>query len=88
MTVHGHHGQLIFGTMDGIDVVCMKGRFHFYEGYSMETVALPVRVMRLLGVKLLVVTNAAGGLKETLNIGDIVIIQDHFAIVSRLSFRI
>ena len=67
--------------MDGIEVVCMKGRFHFYEGHDMQTVTLPVRVMRLLGVKLLIVTNAAGGLKEDLNIGDIVCIQDHFAIV-------
>lgn len=69
--------------MDGIEVVCMKGRFHFYEGHDMSTVVLPVRVMRLLGVKMLIVTNAAGGLKESLNVGDICVIQDHFAIVSK-----
>ena len=60
----------------------MKGRFHFYEGHPMSDVIMPVRVMRLMGVKLLVVTNAAGGLKENSNVGDIVIIQDHFALVS------
>lgn len=62
----------------------MKGRFHYYEGHDMSTVVLPVRVMRLLGVKMLIVTNAAGGLKEGLNVGDICVIQDHFAIVSCL----
>ena len=80
--MQGHQGQLIFGSMDGLDVVCMKGRFHFYEGHSMQDVVLPVRVMRLMGVKLLIVTNAAGGLKPTSNVGDIVVIQDHFALVS------
>ena len=77
-TVPGHAGELVFGTTGGVTVVCMRGRFHYYEGNSMETVVLPVRVMRLLGVKLLIVTNAAGGLNPIYNIGDIMVIQDHF----------
>jgi purine-nucleoside phosphorylase len=80
-TVAGHSGELVFGTIGEIPVVCMKGRFHFYEGNSMETVVLPVRVMRLLGVKMLIVTNAAGGLNPSYNVGDIVVIQDHFGMV-------
>ena len=80
VTVQGHSGQLIFGTMDGIECVCMKGRFHYYEGYTMEKVVLPVRVMRLMGVKLLIVTNASGGLKKEQSVGDIVIVQDHFGL--------
>lgn len=78
-TVAGHKGELVFGTINGIEVVCMGGRFHFYEGNPMQTVALPSRVMRLLGVRLLIVTNASGGLNPTYNAGDISIIQDHFA---------
>lgn len=81
-TVPGHAGELVFGTIGGIQTVCMRGRFHYYEGNSMEQVVLPVRVMRLLGVKLLVVTNAAGGLNPAFNVGDIVVIQDHFGLVS------
>ena len=77
-TVAGHKGELVFGPIGGIDVVCMLGRFHFYEGNDMNTVSLPVRVMRLLGVKMLIVTNAAGGLNPAFSVGDIAIIQDHF----------
>ena len=81
-TVAGHVGELVFGTIGGIQTVCMCGRFHYYEGYSMEQVVLPVRVMKLLGVKLLIVTNAAGGLNPDYNVGDIMILQDHFGLVS------
>lgn len=77
-TVPGHTGELVFGLLGNIECVCMKGRFHFYEGNEMEKVVLPVRVMRLMGVKLLIVTNAAGGLNPGYNVGDIMIIQDHF----------
>lgn len=77
-TVAGHMGELVFGTTGGVPCVCMRGRFHYYEGNSMEVVVLPVRVMRLLGVKLLIVTNAAGGLNPIYNVGDIMVIQDHF----------
>ena len=77
-TVAGHVGELVFGTMQGVQVVCLRGRFHFYEGNDMPTVALPVRVMKLIGVKMLVVTNAAGGLNPDYEVGDIAVIQDHF----------
>jgi purine-nucleoside phosphorylase len=81
-TVPGHAGELVFGLLGGLQCVCMRGRFHFYEGNDMEKVVLPVRVMRLLGVKLLIVTNAAGGVNPDYNVGDIMIIQDHFGLVS------
>ena len=85
-TVAGHVGELVFGTMNGVSVVCLRGRFHFYEGNNMQTVALPVRVMRLIGVKLLVVTNAAGGLNPDYEVGDIAVIQDHFGGVGSPDF--
>ena len=81
-TVAGHHGELVFGVIGGIETVCMRGRFHFYEGNTMDKVVLPVRVMRLMGVKLLIVTNAAGGLNPDFEVGDIMVIQDHFGGVS------
>lgn len=81
-TVEGHTCELVFGILNGIECVCLRGRFHYYEGHSMDTVTLPVRVMRLLGVKLLIVTNAAGGLNSSYKVGDIAIITDHVAIVS------
>ncbi|KAL7691975.1 putative nucleoside phosphorylase domain-containing protein [Plasmopara halstedii] len=79
-TVEGHAGELVFGDLDGIRVVCMRGRFHCYEGYAMRETALPIRVMYLLGIKYLLVTNAAGGLNPDLNVGDLMIINDHLNI--------
>ena len=76
-TVEGHQGRLIFGKLGGKNVVAMKGRFHYYEGYSMQEVTFPVRVMKLLGIKYLFVSNASGGLNATFNVGDIMIISDH-----------
>lgn len=76
-TVAGHAGELVFGSLDGVSVVCMRGRFHTYEGYDVQTTTLPVRVMALLGVKTLVVTNAAGGLNPLYNVGDLMIAHDH-----------
>jgi purine-nucleoside phosphorylase len=76
-TVEGHAGQLVFGLINGVDVVAMQGRFHFYEGYSMEKVTFPVRVMKELGVEILIVTNAAGGVNESFEPGDLMIITDH-----------
>ncbi|MEN8250568.1 MAG: purine-nucleoside phosphorylase [Bacteroidota bacterium] len=76
-TVESHHGRLIFGTLEGKSVVVMQGRFHYYEGYSMQQVTFPVRVMKLLGIKHLLVSNAAGGLNEGYQISDLMIINDH-----------
>lgn len=79
-SVIGHAGELVFGDLSGVPAVCLRGRFHSYEGYDMQTVVLPVRVLRCLGVKFLVVTNAAGGLNRGYNIGDVVCVMDHFAL--------
>ncbi|KAE8884770.1 hypothetical protein PF005_g9139 [Phytophthora fragariae] len=76
-TVEGHAGELVFGDLEGFRVVCMRGRFHCYEGYAMRETALPIRVMYLLGIKYLLVTNAAGGLNPDFNVGDIMILNDH-----------
>ncbi|MDF2904215.1 MAG: purine nucleoside phosphorylase [Bacillus sp. (in: firmicutes)] len=76
-TVEGHAGQLVFGLLDGVQVVAMQGRFHYYEGYSFEKVTFPVRVMKQLGVEILIVTNAAGGINENFEPGDLMLISDH-----------
>jgi purine-nucleoside phosphorylase len=76
-TVEGHNGQLIFGRLDNKKVVAMQGRFHYYEGYSMQEVIYPVRVMKLLGIRYLFVSNASGGVNPEFEIGDIMIINDH-----------
>lgn len=76
-TVEGHAGQLVFGTINGTEVVAMQGRFHFYEGYSFDKVTFPVRVMKELGVEKLIVTNAAGGVNENFAPGDLMLISDH-----------
>lgn len=76
-TVEGHAGQLVLGTLEGVSVIAMQGRFHFYEGYSMEKVTFPVRVMKALGVEALIVTNAAGGVNTEFRAGDLMIITDH-----------
>ncbi len=76
-TVEGHAGQLIFGELSGKQVMAMQGRFHYYEGYPMEKVTFPIRVMRLMGVHTLFVSNAAGGLNPAFEVGDLMIIRDH-----------
>ena len=76
-TVEGHAGQLVCGTLGGKKVVALQGRFHYYEGYSMEVVTFPVRVMNELGVESLIVTNAAGGVNPDFTPGDLMMIKDH-----------
>lgn len=76
-TVEGHSGKLIFGKLGGKNVMAMQGRFHFYEGYDMKQVTFPVRVMRALGIKILCVSNASGGMNPKFSVGEIMIINDH-----------
>ena len=76
-TVDGHAGALIFGMLGGVDVLAMDGRFHYYEGYTMQQVTFPIRVMCELGVKRLFVSNAAGGTNQNFRVGDLMIITDH-----------
>ncbi|XP_070575631.1 purine nucleoside phosphorylase-like [Ptychodera flava] len=76
-TVKGHVGQLVFGKLGDKEVVCMQGRFHLYEGYPAWKVAIPIRVMSLMGVKTVIVTNAAGGINRSYNVGDFMMIKDH-----------
>lgn len=76
-TVTGHKGQYVFGKYKGKNVVMMQGRIHYYEGHPMEILALPIHIMKYLGAKTLLVTNAAGGVNESFNPGDLMIITDH-----------
>ena len=76
-TVAGHKGQLVIGTLEGKQVIAMQGRFHYYEGYSMQQVTFPIRVMKELGIKSIIVTNAAGGINKDFQPGDLMLIKDH-----------
>ncbi len=85
-TVEGHDGKLVFGELKGKKIVAMAGRFHYYEGYSPAEVVYPIRVMKLLGIKTLLLSNAAGGVNTSFKVGDLMIINDHisFSIVNPL----
>ncbi len=76
-TVKGHGGSLIFGELGGKNIIAMSGRFHYYEGYSMEEVTFPVRVMKALGVETLFISNASGGMNPDFEVGDLMILTDH-----------
>lgn len=76
-TVKGHEGKLVIGQLEGQNVFVMQGRIHFYEGYTMSQVTLPVRVMQRLGVEIMIVTNAAGGIADAFRPGDVMLITDH-----------
>ena len=78
-TVPGHKGRFVFGYMDGVPVVIMQGRVHYYEGYPMTDIVLPTRLMRLMGAKVLFVTNASGGCNPSFSAGDFMLITDHIA---------
>lgn len=78
-TVPGHAGKFIFGYVGDVKVVCMKGRVHYYEGYNVTDVVLPARLMRLLGAKILFLTNAAGGMGDGFSAGDLMLITDHIS---------
>lgn len=79
-TVPGHAGEFIFGYIDEIPVVCMKGRVHYYEGYNITDVVLPTRLMKLLGAEILFLTNASGGVNQTFAAGDFMLITDHISL--------
>ena len=76
-TVEGHKGRLIFGEIEGRRVVAMQGRFHYYEGYTMQQVTFPIRVMQQLGIRYLFVSNASGGINTSFRVGDLMVITDH-----------
>src|SRR6056297_302116 len=80
-TVDGHKGKLIFGYLGGKKIVAMQGRFHYYEGYTMEEVTFPVRVLKLLGIKTLLLSNASGGMNPDFEIGDVMILDDHINLI-------
>lgn len=79
-TVPGHAGKFIFGYVDDVAVVCMKGRVHYYEGYPISDVVLPTRLMKMLGAKVLFLTNASGGINPSFHAGDFMLIKDHISI--------
>ena len=86
-TVPGHKGRLVIGELEGKTVLCMQGRFHYYEGYSMDEVVYPVRVMKMLGIDNLFLTNAAGCVNESWKPGDLMLISDHIKIVAENPLR-
>lgn len=86
-TVKSHAGKLIFGKLGGKNVVCMSGRFHYYEGYEFEELSQPVRVFKLLGVKKLILTNAAGAINKSFKVGDLMIVNDHIKLTGASPVR-
>ncbi|MEQ8359773.1 MAG: purine-nucleoside phosphorylase [Cytophagales bacterium] len=86
-TVESHTGKLIFGYLSGKKVVVMQGRFHYYEGYSMQQIVLPVRVMKMLGIKTLFVSNASGGLNPDYQVSDLMILNDHINLLPENPLR-
>lgn len=86
-TVKGHSGELLSGKIKGKSVLAMAGRFHFYEGYSMQEVTFPIRIMKALGVKTLMISNAAGGMNAAFRVGDMMIIRDHINLIPEHPLR-
>ena len=86
-TVPGHKGELIFGKLEGVPIIAMNGRFHYYEGYDLKDTTYPIRVFSLLGVKTLILTNAAGGINETFKKGDLMIINDQLSFFAESVLR-
>lgn len=86
-TVESHNGQLIFGELGGKQVVVMQGRFHYYEGYNMQQITLPVRVMKLLGIRQLYISNAAGGLNPDYQLADLMALSDHINLLPENPLR-
>lgn len=84
-TVEGHHGRLVIGHLEGQPVLVMQGRVHFYEGYTMQQVTFPIRVMQMMGIETLIVTNAAGGINTSFSAGDLMLIEDHINLLGHMS---
>ena len=82
-TVEGHHGKLIFGSIAGKPIIAMSVRFHFYEGYAAEEVVFPIRVLKMLGIETLFISNAAGGVNPKFKVGDLMIITDHISFATK-----
>src|SRR5215207_9460665 len=76
-TVESHKGQVVYGTIQGVKTIIMQGRYHFYEGYNMQQIVFPVRIMKLLGIKSLLMANASGGINKSLKKGNLVLVSDH-----------
>jgi len=79
-TVHGHRGNLVFGYLSGLQVVCMQGRFHPYEGYSSALCSMPIKIFKLMGAKLVILTNASGGINPAYQVGDLMVLKDHISL--------
>ena len=86
-TVPGHKGRFVFGDINGVNVMLMSGRFHYYEGYSMQDIAVPIRVMKLLGIEKLILSNATGGINPDFRAGDFMLIRDHIKFFSDSPMR-
>ena len=86
-TVEGHKGELIFGNLNGVSVVAMNGRFHYYEGYDLKETTYPIRIFKLLGVETVILTNAAGGINLNFEKGDLMIIEDHLSFFAESVLR-
>ena len=86
-TVEGHAGEMVIGELEGITVLALKGRFHYYEGYDMERVVFPIRVMKILGIENLLVTNAAGGVNTSFKAGELMVINDHIKMFTESPLR-
>lgn len=86
-TVYGHKGRLVVGVLEGKRVMCMQGRFHYYEGYGMDQVVFPIQVMHALGISNLLVTNAAGGVNTSFQPGDLMLITDHIKLIADSPMR-
>lgn len=83
-TVHGHSGNLVIGRLEGVPVVAQQGRAHFYEGYTPQQITFPIRVMQALGIEILILTNAAGGVNRDYRVGDLMLLNDHLNIVGMM----
>jgi len=86
-TVEGHKGRLIYGVVKGRKVLCMQGRFHYYEGYSMQDITFPVRVMKMLGIRFLLISNAAGNLNRSWKKGELMLLKDHINLLPENPLR-